>query len=85
MTVELQDRRPALPYAQRFVWGTVVNVEHHVLHIRLETQNYDLPTNLMPQRARIRKENWPLVEAGCEQKCGVLICIIQGWLKLPGA
>lgn len=59
MTVEIQDRRPALPYAQRFVWGKVSSVEHDVLHIRLETQDYDLPTNLVPQSARVRKEDWP--------------------------
>jgi len=31
MTAEIQDRRPALPYAQRFAWEG--NVEHDVLPI----------------------------------------------------
>lgn len=59
MTAEIQDRRPALPYAQRFVWGKVISVELDVLHLRLETQNYDLLTNLVPLSARVRKEDWP--------------------------
>jgi hypothetical protein len=80
MTAEIQDRRPALPYAQRFVWGKVSSVEHDVLHIRLETQDYDLPISLMPQWARVRKENWP---SGYQKKTMTGRTGFAGWVFYP--
>lgn len=54
-----QDRRPALPYRQRQVWGRIIKAEPHVLHFRLESQPYDLPAAQIPEWVRVRKEDWP--------------------------
>ncbi|MBK8762664.1 MAG: hypothetical protein IPM03_20025 [Sulfuritalea sp.] len=53
------DRLSALPYRQRRVWGRVSKSEPHVLHFHLDAQTYDLPAPQIPERARVRKDDWP--------------------------
>lgn len=69
------ERLPALPYRQRRVFGKVVRQEPHVLHFILEHQPYELPTQQLPELARVSKDYWPDEKSMADYPLGSRHCL----------